>query len=74
LGNNKINLIKTNSDLIKSSINDIKTADKSFLSKNKIKDIMSLLCYLEVDNRKFYIEFFSQFNSESNTNICHSED
>jgi hypothetical protein len=53
LSNNKVNLIETNSDLIKSSINDIKTADKSFLSKNKTKDIMSLLYYLEVDDRKF---------------------
>jgi hypothetical protein len=36
LGNNKVNLIKTNSDLIKSCTNDIKTVDNSFLSKNKI--------------------------------------
>jgi len=41
LGNNKVNLIKTNSDLIKSSINDIKTVDKSFLSKIRLR----ILCH-----------------------------
>jgi hypothetical protein len=31
----------------------IKNADKSTLSPEKVKDLMSLLQYLSVDNRKF---------------------
>jgi hypothetical protein len=66
LGIVNVNLIKTNINAIKSCFNDIEIANKSILSKDKVKDIMSLLCYLKADNRKFYIHFFSQFNCKFN--------
>jgi hypothetical protein len=40
-------------------------AEKCTLSPEKVKDLMSLLQYLSVDNRKFYIEYLNQFNCES---------
>jgi hypothetical protein len=48
-------------------MNHIKKAVKSTVNKEKIKDLMSLLPYLNWDNRKFYVNYLSQFN-------CNSED
>ncbi len=65
LGIVHFNLIKTNINTIKSCFNDIEIANKSILSKDKIMDIMSLLCCLKA-NRNFYIDILSQFNCKSN--------
>ncbi len=63
----KTNLLISDLKEIKFCMNDIKKADKSTITKAKIKDLMSLLPYLNSDNRKFYVNYFSQFN-------CNSED
>ncbi len=49
---------------------------KDCITKEKIKDLMLLLPYLNSDNRKFYVNYFSQFNcnSEDSEIICDESD
>ena len=46
---------------IKNGFSFIKIAQKSNISKEKVKDIKSLLRYVSPENREFYNNFLSQF-------------